>query len=192
MQEAKSSTKDVSFVGELHEGKREALQQLFDIYYRPLCNYAYRIVEDKCLSEDIVAVSFDKIWRRRNHFDNLNSLVAYLYTITKNASLDQVALLRRRRTAHEHIAYLSEKTEDMVHNKLIRTEVLRSILAEMENLPPKLKEVFGLIYLDGLSISHTAAKLGVSLNTVKTQQSVALKKLRGSLSQVWKTGSLKV
>src|SRR5439155_18820984 len=108
MQETKNVTNEVSFISELHDGKSAALQQLFDKYYRPLCNYANRIVQDKYLAEDIIAVSFDKIWHRRKNFDNLNSLLSYLYTITKNASLDQVAHLKRRRMAHEDIAYLSE------------------------------------------------------------------------------------
>ena len=179
----KSIRNEVSFINEWHDGKRDALQRLFDLYYARLCNYSYRIVEDRCLSEDIVSASFDKIWRRRNHFDNLNSLLAYLYTITKNASLDQVALLKRRKTAHRQIAYLSDDHEDVIQNKMIRKEVLRTILAETETLPPKLKEVFGLIYLDGLSVYHTAEKLGVSLNTVKKQQSIALKKLRPVLQK---------
>jgi len=183
MQETKRIANEVFFFSELQDGKLNALQQLFDMYYRPLCSYAHRIVEDKCLSEDIVSSSFDKIWRRRNHFDNLNSLVAYLYTITKNASLDQVSLLKRRKTVHQQIAYLLDQNEDIIHNKMIRGEVLKSILAETETLPPKLKEVFGLIYLDGLSIPRAAAKLGVSVNTIKTQQSIALKKLRGSLQR---------
>src|SRR5258707_9283922 len=75
MQETKTVINGVSFISELHDGKRAALQQLFDKYYKPLCNYAYRIVEDKCMSEDIVAVSFDKIWRRRKNFDTLSGLL---------------------------------------------------------------------------------------------------------------------
>lgn len=183
MQEIKSATNDVCFIGELHDGKREAFQQLFENHYQPLCNYSYRIVEDRCLSEDIAAASFDKIWRRRNRFDNLNSLLAYLYTITKNASLDQIALLKRRRTAHQQMAYLADHYEDIIQNKIIQRDLLRSILDESETLPPKIKEVFALIYLDGLRLTDAAEKLGVSLNTVKTQLSIALKKLRGVLQK---------
>ena len=213
MQETKNATSEVSFISELHDGKSAALQLLFDKYYKPLCYYANRIVKDKYLAEDIVAVSIDKIWRRRKNFDHLPGLLSYLYTITKNESLDQLALLRRRRMVHEDLTYLSETNEDTIHNKMTRTEVLRSILAKTETLPPKTKEVFDLIYLDGLSISHVAEKIGVSLNTVKTQQAVGLRKLRavclknemleadgeyGSLeewkygSEVWKSGRVEV
>ncbi|HZZ74367.1 MAG TPA: sigma factor, partial [Puia sp.] len=102
----------------LSEDKQVDFQELFNSYYRPLCNYACRILEDSCLAEDIVSASFDKIWRRRNDFPNLNRLVSYLYTITRNASLDEVSLLRKRKTAHEQIAFLSEGKEDPVHNKM--------------------------------------------------------------------------
>jgi RNA polymerase sigma-70 factor (family 1) len=174
----KSVTNEICFISELQEGKREAIQQLFDNYYQPLCSYSYRIVEDRCLSEDIAAASFYKIWRRRNRFDDLNSLLAYLYTVTKNASLDQIAILKRRRTAHQQMAYLADQHEDIIQSKMIRRELLRSILDESETLSPKIKEVFALIYLDGLRLTDASEKLGVSLNTVKTQLSIALKKLR--------------
>lgn len=178
MEKTKSIANENNFFSEWHDGKGAAIQRLFDYYYQPLCKYAYRIVEDRCLVEDIVAESFDKIWRLRNRFDDLNSLLAYLYTITKNASLDQVAFLKKRRTVHQQVAYLADQHEEVIQSKMIRRELLAAILDESESLPPRIKEVFALIYLDGMSPPHAAAKLGVSLNTVKTQQAAGLKKLR--------------
>jgi RNA polymerase sigma-70 factor (family 1) len=183
MGKKKSIENEVSFFSEWHEGKSSAIQQLFDHYYELLCKYAYRIVEDRYLSEDIAADSFDKIWRHRNRFDNLNSLLAYLYTITKNASLHQIAFLKKRKVAHQQIAYLADHQEEVTQSKMIRRELLKSILKESEMLSPKVKEVFALIYLDGMTPPQAAAKLGVSLNTVKTQQAVALRKLRRILKK---------
>ena len=116
-------------------------------------------------------------------FDNLKSLLAFLYVIARNASLDLVAQTKRRKLSHQQISYLAEKKEDSIHNTLVRAELLQLILLEAESLPPRLKEVFKLIYLEGLTLPETAERLGVSFNTVKTQKATAVKKMRDAFNK---------
>lgn len=55
---------------------------------------------------------------------------------------------------------------------------------EVAKLPEKSREVFNAIVLENLSYKQVAERYGISLNTVKTHYSNALKKLRDSLGDL--------
>ena len=63
---------DVIFL--LQSGDEKALQSLFQLYYRPLCFFATRLLKDQLSGEDIVEESFLKLWQRRNDFKNLQNI----------------------------------------------------------------------------------------------------------------------
>ena len=48
----------------------------------------------------------------------------------------------------------------------------------MDGLPEKCREIFILGCVDGLSYKEVSEKMGVSVNTVKTQVKVAYKKIK--------------
>lgn len=55
---------------------------------------------------------------------------------------------------------------------------------EIEALPLKSKEVFKAIVLENQKYKEVALELGISVNTVKTHYSRALKQLRNSLDVI--------
>ncbi|AYN04271.1 RNA polymerase sigma factor [Flavobacterium sp. 140616W15] len=57
----------------------------------------------------------------------------------------------------------------------------KKLYEQIEALPLKSKEVFKAIVLNNLKYKEVALELGISVNTVKTHYSRALKQLRNSL-----------
>ena len=51
--------------GEIYVQDFAALETLFKRFYKPLRAYAFRFVNDKDLSEDIVQDVFYELWKRR-------------------------------------------------------------------------------------------------------------------------------
>jgi RNA polymerase sigma-70 factor (ECF subfamily) len=158
---------------------------LFNQYNTALCSYAYRILNDSNEAEEIVHVTFCKIWDNRKSIEISESLNAYLYKSVYNNSLTQ---LRKRR---QYAKYVDNGLVDLYFNrivqnphaemKLIDSESRKIILAAINELPERCRDVFIKCKIDGLTYPKAAEKLGISVKTVEAQMSIALKRLRKNL-----------
>jgi len=175
-------------VKELKNGNEKTFEWIFKTYYRALCFYAEGLIGEKEAAEEIVSDFFLKLWENRETINITTSLQAYLYKGVFNNSLkylDHIKVLRKYR---EHALYMMEnhdlfqpQTEDPL-SILISREVTAKIEKAIDTLPAQCKEVFSLARLDGLSYQEIAEKLGISINTVRTQITRAMTKLRESLA----------
>jgi len=77
--------------------------------------------------------------------------------------------------------YVNNLIEDEVD---MRTSENEKIYNEVENLPEKCREVFKVIVLENLKYKQAAESLGISVNTVKTHYSRALRQLQKSLGVI--------
>ncbi len=76
---------------------------------------------------------------------------------------------------------LSYSSENHPLANLISREIVQDIEKAVNRLPEKCREVFCLCRFENMSYEDTAGKLNISVNTVRTQMSRALAKLRESL-----------
>lgn len=60
-------------------------------------------------------------------------------------------------------------------------EMERILQQAIESLPERCREIFRLSRMEGLQNKEIAARLGISVNTVEGQMSIALRKLRVAL-----------
>ena len=60
-------------------------------------------------------------------------------------------------------------------------EMERILQQAIESLPERCREIFKLSRMEGLQNKEIAARLGISVNTVEGQMSIALRKLRVAL-----------
>jgi RNA polymerase sigma factor (sigma-70 family) len=97
---------------------------------------------------------------------------AFLFTTARNTAID----LFRRRKAHPHecIGEMEELTElplleapPSVVETLERRQRREALTEALRALPERCREVMLLRYLDGCSGTEIAARLGISLGTVK-------------------------
>jgi len=61
---------------------------------------------------------------------------------------------------------------------IVSFEMIDEIRHAIEALPPKCKEIFLLVRIEGYSNQEVALILGISVNTVRTQVSIATDKLQ--------------
>ncbi len=170
---------DSQILEKLKQGDPSAYKQLFDRYYMPLSVYALKYCNSFQLAEDIVQEFFIKLWDEKLYLKLKGPITSYLFRAIRNNTLTAVK---------KNSKYHFEDIEDQV-NKLLNDDVdiemieqeKKKLYKEMEALPPKMKEVFKAIVLDNLKYKEAAERFGISLNTVKTHYSRALKQLRNSL-----------
>ena len=64
---------------------------------------------------------------------------------------------------------------------LERSEIEKAIMISVEALPKKCQEIFILSQMEGLKNKEIAERLGISLKTVESQMTIAIKRLRKDL-----------
>ena len=133
------------------QGDQQAFTVFFKQYYRPLCFFAEQLLGDKNDAEDIVKDSYLKLWNKRADFDHAQSIRSFLYTATRNASLNHLRHLKVKDHFKKEMHYLDDqKGDELILQQMIRSELMRSIYQEIEKLPEKRQQVFRMIYFDGL------------------------------------------
>lgn len=159
-------------------GDQRAFRQLFDYYAERLNRFAYSILKNKDAATEVVDEVFVKIWKQKESMPQIQHLTTYLYTATKNASLNYLS-----RKANEQITdsfdfiNIQLQEEDCPDQQMITSEIFRSIRAAVEELPPRCKMIFKLVREDGLKYQEVADILHISVNTVDAQMVIAVKKI---------------
>ncbi len=174
-------TDEKTLVKALKNGDRVAFEKIFHIYYKQLYFFCYSFLNQKEDAENITQDVFVKLWVNRAALDCEKSFSGFLFTMTKNLALNYI-----RKTIHQQIfvnQLLNNGLEDyyQTDKQVSLNEVKRTLNNLISQLPPKRKEIFLLSREKGLSHKEISKCLGVSVHTVESQISKALKFIRNGL-----------
>jgi RNA polymerase sigma-70 factor (ECF subfamily) len=164
-------------------GDEQAFELLFHRYYVRLCGFANKFLNDQEASKEIVQEVFLKIWNDRQNIDPDDSLKSYLFKIAQNMSLNR---LRRIKVELKYIeiyklVYL-ENSDFSAYESLLAKELEKNIAIAIDKLSPECKKIFNLSRIEGLKYIEIALRLNISVKTVETQMSKALRLLKQELS----------
>jgi RNA polymerase sigma-70 factor, ECF subfamily len=159
-------------------GDAEAFGQLYDRYATTIYRFAYYRVRSRAVAEDVTSETFFRALRSLSTFRwEGRDFGSWLVTITRNLIIDHYKSSRTRLEAPTDDltfhAGVSEGPEDEVIAGLTN-QVLRTALAQ---LAADQQECLVLRFLNGYSISETAAALGRSAGAVKQLQLRAVRNL---------------
>ena len=175
MDKTYSSTSDF-----FKSGDTKAFEVLFKTYYPVLCIYAKKIVNDLDEARDIVQDVFVKIYDNRATMEINTSVKSYLYRSVHNACLNH---LKRKNTHNNHNEYLKYQTRwSDNHDTMEQAELEEKIWNIIQGLPEQCRRIFTMNRFEDLKNKEIAEKLGISIRTVETQISKALKVLREHLA----------
>jgi RNA polymerase sigma-70 factor (ECF subfamily) len=169
---------DNDIIVSFRKGGPEALQSLLKQFYSPLCLFADRLLADSAAAEDIVGESFIKLWNKRTDFESLQNIKAFMYITVRNACLNHLKQAKRDSLSKKQLAYLTGEKEEFVLNEMIRAEVLKEIMREINNLPEQCGKVLKMGYLEGLKNQEIADLLNISVHTVKNQKARGIQLLK--------------
>ena len=166
------------FIQCLERGEQDAFQRVFEMYHKPLCFFATRIVRDDSEAEDIVQEVFVRL--ARVDFSKIDSPVKYLYRCVRNAALDYASThtLRRWEELNGSELIADEVNFDLSRDDVERANRLHRLYQAIERLPEQSRRVVKLICLNNYSYADAASELGVSLATIKTHMYRSIKSLR--------------
>src|SRR5690606_38714137 len=75
-------------------GDSSDFELIFNVYYAPLVFYAQKYIGES-EAEDQISNLFFKLWTKKQVFNNVNHIQAFLYTASKNACLDYLKVSNR-------------------------------------------------------------------------------------------------
>jgi RNA polymerase sigma-70 factor (sigma-E family) len=138
---------------------------------RHLLATAYLLAGDWHRAEDLVQTALTKLYQAWPRVRRKGNEDAYVRTILVRVSIDA----RRRRWNRE---WTVDRIPDVAAADSGSYEQRDELVRALATLPPRQRATVVLRYWLDLSVEDTAAELGVSAGTVKSQTAKALQQLR--------------
>lgn len=161
------------------DGKENTFRKVFDDCYENLCRYAFSIVRDFDLAEDIVQSMFMKLWEKREELDITTSVQSYLFRSVYNQCLNHLEH-RVIKTKYDATVRVEAGRDEQAPD-VFPEELGDNIRRAVDTLPPQCRSIFIMSRYEELKYSEIAERLGISVNTIQNQVSKALKILREAL-----------
>ena len=164
----------------MQKGDSDAFEYFFKTYIDSLYAYALGFCQDVEFAEDVVQEAFVRFWTMRGKISYSDSIYGYLQRSVRNICINQQVHAKVEEKYRQEILNTEElfDWEDLDSLEELRCQLLEAI----DRLPEKCREIFVLSCVEGLKYTEVCDKLGVSINTVKTQIRFAYKKLRNDLN----------
>ena len=152
----------------------------YNEYFEIICRFLNYYTRDYQVIEEVVQDVFVNLWEDYEGKD-VQYIKTFLYNSARNRMLNYLRDEENHNVLLEKWARIElEKNESI---DCVDRELFYQLLqAAVESLPEKCREIFSLSRKEGLSYRQIAERLGISVKTVETQISIALKRIREILS----------
>ena len=175
-------------VDSINNGELGVFHYLYREYYSSLCIYAKSFARSKELAEEIVQDIFIRLWEQQGHLNIESSFKSFLFVSVRNGCLNHLKHLQVVNKFNEYYTQLLKDAQELYNvsqetgdSMLIANELEEKIFKEIELLPEQCRKIFIMSRFDCLKHQEIADRLGVTVNTVHRQTSIALEKLRLAL-----------
>ena len=163
---------------------RHSEQAAFDALFRECVAdvhaYTLSLLGDRAAAEDVTALAFERLFRARGRMDSRRGTPrALLFTIARNAALDELRRRRRQPLAPAAAADLAAAIP-VAAGEAEEVERRESVREALAALPLRDREVLLLKFHGALSNAELAQALGISESNAGTRLSRALARLRES------------
>jgi RNA polymerase sigma-70 factor (ECF subfamily) len=185
--------RDIQLMLRVNEGDSEAMEQLYEIYRKPILNFFYHLVWNPEKAEDYMQEVFLRVWRVQN-YQPTGKFSTWIFQIAKNYWLNEREKTQRRPS---HFSLDEEKDDEngdtystevegregTPRDQLLSQELRDHIQKAIDHLSEKHKLVYLLSEYHGFKYQEIAEIVGIPVGTVKSRMSNAEKELRRMLSR---------
>lgn len=180
----------------LRRRDRQEMARLVEAFSDSIYRLGLKMLGDPQDAEDVLQSTFLKVFEALPSFEGRSSLSTWIYRIAVNEAL---MILRKRRPEVALMVDDGSDEEDeplsppqamvdwccLPEDELLSTEARRTLDRAIRQLPEKLRLVFILRDIEGLSTQETAEALGLTETNVKTRLLRARLRLREMLSEYY-------
>ena len=157
---------DAAIVARCLEGEIQAFGTLVERYQRVLYNLSLRMMGNPEDARDASQTAFVKAWEKLASFDPRHRFFSWIYRITVNECLNQIARRRKVEPLDSHLELASR--EDTAAGLQAR-EASERVQAALLRLSPEHREVVILRHFVEMSYGEIAGTLTIPEKTVKSR-----------------------
>jgi RNA polymerase sigma-70 factor, ECF subfamily len=162
----------------------EAFKKLFQSFAPRVKSYMMRQGADANLAEELAQETLLMVWRKAALYSGeKGSATTWIFTIARNLRIDRL----RREVSWQPLPEGADdepSTDPLPDEQLDTRERRDRVRAALAELPADQSEVVTLSYIEGLSHSEIAERLGLPLGTVKSRMRLAYQKVRSAVEDL--------
>ena len=170
----------------IKSGEESSFEKVYRFYYPRLIYFAKQYVLDAKASKNIVQDVFAELWDKRSSLSEDTNLNAWLFTVTKNKSLKSISHIKSQRNYDNYLKSRQlevnfKSLSEFDTSDLVFDELQSQIKTAIEKLTPACRKVFEMSRFEDKKNKEIAEELNLSIKTVETQISKALRSLKADL-----------
>lgn len=170
---------DLFLWSKVRQGDKEAFELLFNKYHACLCIFSKRYTGDLTMAREVIQNLFITLWENRSDLDIKSSLKLYLFQSTKYNSIRYLLKIRKQ---HARVEEYPASEEEVFVDQVEYAELQGRILDTIDTLPDQCRKVFTMSRFEQLKYADIAKKLEISVKTVESHITKALRVLEHNLS----------
>ncbi|MGF7077173.1 RNA polymerase sigma-70 factor [Mucilaginibacter sp. 3215] len=165
-------------------GDIDAFEEIYNRYWLKLYSAAYKRVKERETAQEIVQDFFTSFWINREQVKIQTSLQGYLFTSIKYLVLNYKRAEAVRNSYAEILLLVNNSFDNSTEENYYYKELLERVETEVNQLPPKCRNVFELSRKQYKTNKEIAQLMGISEKTVENHLTKALRYLRVNLNSL--------
>ncbi|SFK41059.1 RNA polymerase sigma-70 factor, ECF subfamily [Porphyromonadaceae bacterium KH3CP3RA] len=155
---------------------------IYDLYFEPVCLFLSYYTRDVAAIEDVVQDVFVSLWENKEYLE-IQYLKTYLYNAARNRMLNYLRNRQNRVVLLNE--WIKEKEAVEASPDCYDMEEFSVVLKKaVDLLPDRCREIFILNKEQKLTYQQIADYYHISVKTVETHMSIALKRIRKYVASV--------
>ncbi len=168
---------------QMTEGSDMAMKDLFNKYYKRLCQFGLLFDKNKAVVEERVADVFIQLWNNRKNLNKIENPKVYLFTsarnsIIKSSKSDWIRQCIEIENKETPLDLILPSIEEKIIQKEQQEKDKNIINQILDQIPKKSRFIFELSRVNGLKYKEISELLNISIKTVESHISIAMKMIR--------------
>lgn len=169
--------KEKDLIQRLKRGEKRAFDRIYGLYAFEILNFCRKNLDCEEDAEEVVQDVFVALWNSRSIIRTEVSLKGLLYTSARNRILNRYRSKVTFECRLDDIRESELTKHTSPESRVEYNEFRRRVIAVVMSLPPTQRRIVIMSRYRGLSHAQIVEKTGLSMQTVKNNLSLALKKL---------------
>jgi RNA polymerase sigma-70 factor (ECF subfamily) len=160
------------------EDDTAAFAVLFNQYKDKIYTIGFKITGSAFFAEEVVQDIFMKLWTNRKILPQLQCFDAWFNTITRNHLFSFIKRKAARKNREFAFAGKNPSFYNNTDDNILLKDAEQLLEKALYTLPPQQNKIYKLIKVRGMKNEEVASQLDLSIETVKSHLSKAVKNVR--------------
>lgn len=160
-----------SIISEAKKGKRQAQNQLMDMFWANVFNYVFLKINDEEEAEDVAIETFTKVFAKLKLYNSDFDFKTWILSIAHNTMVDHIRKKPALKLSLDDENYPIEIQEDLPspEESLIQQQDNDALIRDLQKLKPEYRRILELRFLEEKTYKEIAEDLDLTLANVKVR-----------------------